>query len=168
MCGLRHSGRCHSHHVCVMSSTGWFWHVSAICVSCVCYIWRRTVLTFRTMPFAPLLCFFFLMTLYYIGIYFYFFNKKKDGMHVSIKVFLTSTSKVIYVSIQVFLTCTSKVCHITPICQPIPGAWRQRGVSPDAAALHSGYLCAKDIVLDIFPSPPFPPVLFFWYQAGRP
>mmetsp|Transcript_55417 Transcript_55417/g.89779 ORF Transcript_55417/g.89779 Transcript_55417/m.89779 type:complete len:968 (+) Transcript_55417:209-3112(+) len=52
-----------------------------------------TILTFRTMPFAPLLCFFFLMTLYYIGIYFYFFNKNKDGTHLSIKVFLTSTSK---------------------------------------------------------------------------
>jgi len=104
-----HSGRCHSHHMCVMSSTGWFWHVCVMCVSCVCNVWRRTILTFRTMPFAPLLCFFFLMTLYYIGIYFYFFNKNKDGTHLSIKVFLTSTSKVIYVTIQVFLTCTSKV-----------------------------------------------------------
>ena len=55
------------------------------------------VLTFRTMPFAPILCFFFLMTLYYIGIYFEFFNKDKEGHHVSIKCFLVATSKAMIV-----------------------------------------------------------------------
>jgi len=56
------------------------------------------VLSFRSMPYAPLLCYFFFMTLYYLGIYFEFFGKSDDQHErVSIKSYLSSTGKALII-----------------------------------------------------------------------